>query len=309
MNDTDIRAELATLLPRPGRPGMTPRRFQRRRAALVAAIDAPPVRRRGLILIALPAATVLAVTFAATIVARPWDSGEPPPIVRVLAGDHDEAVRFLNRLAAAAGSEPRPGVTEGRYLYVRSRVAFVRFSGDPVEAEMQELHDREIWKPLFLGGHGRLKEEGRPTDLGPARAVDLQPELPSDPQALLAKIYRESEGQGTSRDGQAFTVIGDLLHESLLAPEINAALYQAAARIPGVELVPDVVDAIGRHGVGVAREEEGIRREWIFDRASGEYLGERAYLVEDTSDGKAGMLMATTAVTGRAVVDRLGATS
>jgi hypothetical protein len=86
-----------------------------------------------------------------------------------------------------------------------------------------------------------------------------------------------------------------------------AALYRAAAKIPGVVLVADSVDAEGRHGVAVARtDEEGERREWIFNPTTVEYLGERSYLVRDTDLGKAGMLTGTTAVLQRGVVHKTG---
>ncbi|MEU4622710.1 CU044_5270 family protein [Actinoplanes sp. NPDC023801] len=312
MNDTELRAELAALLPKPAGPRMPRDTLLRRRARLLAEIDrgtGSPVRRKGLLLILAPVAAVVVTALAATVVAAPWDRGSAPPIVQVLPGDHDAAVEFLNGLALS-GARSAPERAEGRYLYVRSRVAFVAFSGgadgEPVEAKLQEPHDREIWKPLFVGGNGLVREDGESIDTGAARPVDLQPELPDDPEALLTKIYAESKGQGHSSDGQAFTVIGDLLSESLLSPEQTAVLYRAAARIPGVELVPDAVDAIGRHGVAVARTEQSRRREWIFDRATGQYLGERSYLVEDTEYGRTGMLLSTTAETTRAVVGRIG---
>ncbi|GIE31271.1 hypothetical protein Ait01nite_043160 [Actinoplanes italicus] len=311
MNDIELRDELAALLPKPGEPRMPEGALLRRRARLLAEIDrglVSPVRRRWIF---APAAAVVAVTLGATLFAAPWDRGVAPPIIEVLPGDHDGAVVFLNRMAqAGAGGETERA--DGRYLYVRSRVAFTAFtggedgSGEPVRAELQEMHDREIWKPLFVGGNGLIREDGDSRQTGPARPVDLQPELPDDPGELLAKIYAESGNRGHSPDGQAFTVIGDLLAESLLSPETTAALYRAAARIPGVELVPDAVDAAGRHGVAVARTEQSRRREWIFDRATGQYLGERSYLVEDTEYGRAGMLMSTTAETTRAVVGKIG---
>ncbi|WP_433537829.1 hypothetical protein ACQPZK_08975 [Micromonospora sp. CA-249363] len=48
------------------------------------------------------------------------------------------------------------------------------------------------------------------------------------------------------------------------------------------------------------------RDEWIFDEQTYEYLGERSYLVADTSGGPAGTVLATTAVLQRALVSNLG---
>jgi hypothetical protein len=130
--------------------------------------------------------------------------------------------------------------------------------------------------------------------------------LPTDPDALLSKIYDLTQGRGDGSDAEAFTYIGDLLRESIAPPDVTAALYRAAAKIPGVIVVPDAVDAAGRHGFGVAHVSQGERSEWIFDSRTMQYLGEREYLVEDTPGGKAGMLTGTTAVITRGVVDKAG---
>ncbi|MEU2575463.1 hypothetical protein ACIP3B_21780 [Streptomyces anulatus] len=82
-------------------------------------------------------------------------------------------------------------------------------------------------------------------------------------------------------------------------------LYRAAARIPGVVLVDDSVDAAGRHGVAIARTDEtdGARTEWICDRGTYTYLGERTVQTRDAEGIEAGAVWGRTAVTDRAVVD------
>ena len=109
--------------------------------------------------------------------------------------------------------------------------------------------------------------------------------LTTDPDALLAKIYQETKGHGRSPDQEAFTTIGDLLGGSYPPAALTAALYKAAAKIPGVvtvdDAVDDAVDAAGRHGVAVARLDEtsGQRTEWIFDQKALTFLGERTVQV------------------------------
>ena len=68
-----------------------------------------------------------------------------------------------------------------------------------------------------------------------------------------------------------------------MTPELTSALYRAAAKIPGVMLVDDATDAAGRHGVAIARPDEtrGARSEWIFDRKTFAYLGERTVQMRD----------------------------
>ncbi|MCX5233077.1 hypothetical protein [Streptomyces sp. NBC_00233] len=60
-----------------------------------------------------------------------------------------------------------------------------------------------------------------------------------------------------------------------------------------------------RHGTAVARVHDGERTEWIFDRQSLEFLGERSVMVKDTPSAKAGQVTATTAVLARTIADRL----
>lgn len=50
----------------------------------------------------------------------------------------------------------------------------------------------------------------------------------------------------------------------------------------------------------------GLRHEWIFGKTTFAYLGERAYLVRDTVNGKKGMLISLSAVLARGVADSAG---
>jgi hypothetical protein len=106
--------------------------------------------------------------------------------------------------------------------------------------------------------------------------------LPTDPPALLSLIEQQMRGQ-QPRPEEAFTTIGDLLHEAIAPPRVSAALYRAAALIPGVTVVADATDAIGRHGVAVALTYQGVRSEWIFSKRTLIYLGERDIKIADGS--------------------------
>jgi hypothetical protein len=84
--------------------------------------------------------------------------------------------------------------------------------------------------------------------------------LPTDPDALLAEIRKSVHTTATSKphaiddENQAtFNVIGDLLRTGVLPPRLAGALYQAAAKIPGIKIDQNAVDAAGRHGIGVSR--------------------------------------------------------
>ncbi|MEU7173782.1 MULTISPECIES: CU044_5270 family protein [Micromonospora] len=296
-------------------PAMPALRRQALRHHLLNEIERPARRPRRMLVLA-PAAGVLAVVVSAGVIAQPWTPDSAPLIVTVEQGDHSGAPLLLNRMAAVAADTPDPSSGQGDYVYIRSRVAFAEVGDGP--ARLQPVHEREIWIPRNERGDGLLRQpflnvpiigvipdRETLTDVTPNAALV---DLPSNPDALLEKLYRErgGRGEGNSRDGAAFTAIGDILRESLVPPRTTAALYQAAAKIPGVEVVRGVTDAAGRRGVAVAYTEGSRRKEWIFDEQTYEYLGERSYLVADTAEGPAGTVLGTTAVLQRALVSNLG---
>src|SRR5260370_5755100 len=114
--------------------------------------------------------------------------------------------------------------------------------------------------------------------------------LPTDPRALRKLLGREVAGQ-QPRPEEAFTTTGDMLREAIAPPRVSAALYRAAALIPGVTVVADATDAVGRHGVAVAMTFQGVRSEWIFSRHTLHYLGERDFnIANGATTGEAPVL-------------------
>ncbi|GGY02727.1 CU044_5270 family protein [Streptomyces hiroshimensis] len=146
--------------------------------------------------------------------------------------------------------------------------------------------------------------------------------LPTDPDALLKLIYDETRGGGRApapasasdpasdpdrdSDQRAFAAIGDLLAETWAPPRVSAALYKAAAKIPGVTVVRSVADAAGREGIAVARTAHGRQTQWVFDRNTYAFLGERTVLTEAGDAGPAGTVVGTSAVLTKAAVGRVG---
>lgn len=108
--------------------------------------------------------------------------------------------------------------------------------------------------------------------------------LPTDPDALLAMVRKSVTGKAAKLgdkvqdpDQMAFEALGGLIHQSsVLPPKLGAAVYRAAAKIPGVTLVPNATDAAGRKGLGVARTQKAtsIQAEWIFEPGKFGYLGQ-----------------------------------
>ncbi|MEZ0074811.1 hypothetical protein [Planotetraspora sp. GP83] len=99
-----------------------------------------------------------------------------------------------------------------------------------------------------------------------------------------------------------------LLQETAVPPATRAGLYRATALIPGVRVVSDSRDALGRKGIAVAYDLDGERTEWVFDKASLAYLGMRDYLLTDSDRGEAGTVLSAGAVVTQKVVDEAGVT-
>ncbi len=133
--------------------------------------------------------------------------------------------------------------------------------------------------------------------------------LPRDPAQLLRRIYHDSAGHGRGKDDEAFVYVRDVLRSGVVPADLRAALFGAAALIPGVRLVSDSVNLDGRHGVAVAMSGHGdSRAELIFDSASGEVIGEREVALRSgyLPEVRAGTTIEYTSVS-RQVVDAMGA--
>ncbi|MER6789324.1 CU044_5270 family protein [Streptomyces sp. NPDC000658] len=248
--------------------------------------------------------------------------GTPP------AGSRD-AVVTLDRMAAVAMNTAVQPVREDQFVYVRSRVA-ENVGGWEKPVKLGPLHERQVWFSQQQGpvvDVGLIREDGQdwPIEVGVPdgtnprdSAVPAGPQrptyawlasLPTEPGHLLKRLYRETPVEkGDDRDQEVFNRIGDLIREQIMPSATAAAFFRATARIPGVTEVDDAVDAVGRHGIAIAREDvrHGARTEWIFDARTLDYLGERTVSSRDTDRAEAGTVYETTAVLERAVVDRQG---
>ncbi|MFH8668498.1 CU044_5270 family protein [Streptomyces anulatus] len=246
----------------------------------------------------------------------------PAPVVQVVRGSTAGLAGAVADISGAAARAELPEPGPGQFLYVRSEVSWlVSWEGADGKnrSYVDKIHPREVWMSpdgdkgwLMEPYKGAIDRDGITLDdpEGGDRTLnspsyDYLRTLPTDPGPLLKKIYDETGGMGNGPDQQAFSTIGDLLREQVVPPKLAAGLYRAAARIPGVVLVDDSVDAAGRHGVAIARTDEadGARTEWIFDRETYTYLGERTVQTRDAEGIEAGTVRGRTAVTDRAVVD------
>ncbi|MFD2691507.1 CU044_5270 family protein [Streptomyces phyllanthi] len=239
------------------------------------------------------------------------------------AGPVDEkAVVLLDRIADVAAKTEVTPVRDDQLVYIKSLTAGAEAHEDG-SYEPGQLREREAWwsqepgpvkKPALFyegGGYSPLRELLPPGSPGTPAGINRPTyrwlaSLPTDPGELLDELYRLTKTvEGEEKAQAVFDKIGYLLGTSVMPPRTAAALYEAAAKIPGVTRMENAVDPAGRPGVGIRRVDQRVSwaTEWIFDSETLTYLGERTYLTKDVRKGKKGTVLGETAVLKRAVVD------
>lgn len=131
--------------------------------------------------------------------------------------------------------------------------------------------DREAWEAA-----GRPKLPPASDDTSPLPQGIERLRIPTDPDELLEQLRRRAEGNDEGNAWIVTTMITDYLREWGVTPEQRATLLEAAARVPGIELLGGRKDPKGRPGVGFAMvdEQEHARHTLIIDRDTGELLAQ-----------------------------------
>ncbi|GAA2954797.1 MULTISPECIES: CU044_5270 family protein [Streptomyces] len=333
--------ELARLLPAPAERDLPPGRHLHHKDTLMRLIDqdgdratARPRLLRPAVL--LPAAGLALGGVLLTTIAVTGQDSVPAPSASGTSSQATapRAAALLDRIASVAEKSDEQTVTGDQFVYVKTLQAGNEGEyGGPVK--MSEPGEREVWMsqepgpvideglihqdgsyfPITVGVPDGETPVGYPAGLNRPTYAWLA-SLPTDADVLLRRLDTEITRDQDARDTPAeerdraqdtFDAIGQLLMETVMPPKTAAALYKAAAKIPGVTVDSDAVDAAGRHGIGVARDNtrSGWRTVWIFDSTTLEYLGDRSYLIRDNTMGKKGTPLSESAVLERAVVDAL----
>ncbi|MGW8375046.1 CU044_5270 family protein [Streptomyces sp. ODS28] len=239
------------------------------------------------------------------------------------AADMQPAAALLHRISDAARKRDDLPVRDDQYLYTREKSQGAELASG--KAEMEPLKEIESWttqkqgrvkRPAYVREDGKMSHSnGELGDTGGTPAGINRPtyrwfaSLPTDPDELLEYLRKKTpHAEERGRDQAVFEQIGSLLG-SVMPPRTAAALYQAAGKIPGVVRAPRAHDAIGRHGLGIAREDKphGVRTEWVFNRKDLSFLGSRSYLTKDLPYGKKGTLLSSDAMLENGVADKPGA--
>jgi hypothetical protein len=296
-------------------PGDSP--YARR---LLAALPAAPARRRavrplGLALGGAAVAGLTAAIVAAVTITSPASPAGPAP----LAGSLRDLV-----LAAAR----QPALQPGQFQYTET-VAVNEVGTEPGNSSTYYNVDYDNVTQTWVGAgfSGRMVQVNTHPRFATPRdqarwARDGRPSLaeaptdqtfghgglsdgPSVPIAQVPTNVAELTQQLTSRklEGgppgavESFIQAGDMLRATGAPPALRAALFQVAAHLPGVRVLPHATNHDGRPGIALAIYSKGEgaaagtvgRHELIFDPATSALIGEDATDVNPSTLAPAGI--------------------
>lgn len=139
---------------------------------------------------------------------------------------------------------------------------------------------------------------GTPPEQSSFPSPDELAAFPRDPTLLLTEIQRQTDGKGQSKDGEALVFIADLLRTGMVPADLRAALYKAAALIPGVTVTDEQATLDGRKGIAIGRVETAShrRQDIIIDPKTGLLIGEREVLTAPEGSMPAGTATTWTAI-------------
>ncbi|MFE9751594.1 CU044_5270 family protein [Saccharothrix saharensis] len=265
MDDLQLLRELGDETPLSDHAALAPAR-----AAFLAGVPVRLRKRRtrytlvGASTIGLAAAVAATITLLPTAAPAPAPGGQAAPAATSTstttsaAEPVTDAVRLLSFAARAARAEPTTAPRPDQFVYTRSGVG--SNGGAP----------REIWLSVdgtrdgVLHDHGERIPmpgcaNGRRNVFKGTEAVGTEPceprpayrsDLPTDVDGMLAYLEANASGEPGSVNARGKDVLG-LINEYMLSPLTRAALYEAAARVPGLSVVQDARDAAGRPGLGI----------------------------------------------------------
>jgi hypothetical protein len=271
--------------------------------------------RRGLLVPAIVAASVVVVGIGAAVVAfdRPGSGGSGVPAGGASArtqpetadktssvpdplapAEHAAAVNLLERFANAAGPGPAPlTVPAGKLLYVRGAATQVYLhelwvdvnGGIPVMIRRSDdgVVTVQVPDPNNPKSDNLPEIAQRRAELDRLGASLDRPTpaflagLPTDPATMLALLRARDTGPWSADHSIVDFVRGFLYNnEPLITPQVRAALYRALAELPSVGSTGEMIDIEGHKVYAIAQKERGDTQELLLDADTGRVVGSRS---------------------------------
>jgi hypothetical protein len=273
---------------------------------------------------AVAVTAVLAVAVASAL--RSGSTAGPPPA----------AATVLEQLARVAARQPSAVPGPGQFLYTatHARTGATSVTAGGIVCEVKFTEYRQNWvaangeglfvetdgPPEYSSAHDRANCRSAPEQGNAAGAsytwaapgcLSIEPiplrRLPTDPATLRARLLTGKVEGGPPGPAEAFIQVADLLRNSDASPALRAALYRAAAGLPGVRFLGTVTDELGRRGLALAIDSHGVRHELLFAPGTSALLAEREIVIAPArgSGERAGTVAGWTAYLPHRVVDAL----
>jgi RNA polymerase sigma-70 factor (ECF subfamily) len=218
----------------------------------------------------------------------------------VALGDPGAGGRSLEWLDKSVDQLYVPADHAGEWIWNREARTPTTFFSEEAKAEATKYQQSQSENPLSAGellrapggnfyGEPRLLFAGLPLEEGVRN-------LPRDPQALLDTI-RQRGKQGRP-EAETLESIAAALRTGAVPADLRAALYKAAALIPGVTVVEREANLDGKVGtaIGIEHPTRETRTDIIIDPATGLLIGERVVTLSAGETFPAGTATAWTSV-------------
>jgi len=266
----------------------------------------------------VPAGALLAGGLAAAVALA---VGGPGPAARTGPGPNPgvasetpetplDARGILLAAARTARDTPSSAPAPNAFVYTRTmeRGMAARMDGDGTTWRPY-ASTREAWLSADGSRDGAVTPSGQ-TELVAIPAHETTPaydaNLPTTAAAMTDYLYRDvGKGEKSGAEAVAFQAGRALSQESFMPPAARAALFEAMAAIPGVEVVRDAENVAGEKGVAVAFREGVTRDELLFDPSSHRVIGLRSVFVGHDGTMPTGTVTFSSAVLESAVVSQV----
>ncbi|GAA4578943.1 CU044_5270 family protein [Micromonospora coerulea] len=301
MDDMQLLRQLGAEIP-PATPELLSSARNRLLAATTPASPAPTkirhsTRRSWRLVLSGVAAAGIAAAVTSVLVLAPDRFGGDAPAAKA------NATQVLRNAATAALQVP--DVTPGPDQFIYRRIkdgpstheSWLSVDGtrDGLVRETSAGNRTETPVPGCRNGRAAAVKGGQmvPGRTEPCTSEPAyRPDMPTDATAMGAYLAEHRSGEPGSVNAAGKDVL--YLAESYLRPASRAALYEAAAAVPGLRAVENVTDGAGRSGIGIAWPSTNGGEEivLVFDAETYAFLGASGY----------------SAVLTLAVVDEIGQT-
>ncbi|MGW2723165.1 CU044_5270 family protein [Streptomyces sp. NPDC001492] len=258
-------------------PALTDEARAAARARLRRAVEAErrptPLSRRLMIRVAVAGTAAAAVTGGIVVAARDDGGTDAPRMTTLSAAQLLHKAAGQSRSAGAGLPIPR----NDQYLYTKTYITRTYVKG----ARTKTWTD-ESWlsvdgsKPSWREEFGKIHHDpplGRHEVRWPPTEYAKLAKWPTDPDRLL-KLLRWTGKNAPEANSMAFMNACMLMEgPRVMPPGLEAATFEAVAKIPGIRLDYHDVDALGRRGIGVSYPK--ITFSFVFDPKTYAYLGLR----------------------------------